>query len=121
AASRQLQCSGAVLFMDLNRFKTINDTLGHQVGDILLRKVAKRLRETLRNDDLLARLGGDEFIVLLPGASGADAVQMALTLKAAFDQPLHVDHHEINVYPSIGISLFPQDGHDLEKIIHFAD
>jgi diguanylate cyclase (GGDEF)-like protein/PAS domain S-box-containing protein len=118
AGSRQL----AVMFIDLDRFKTVNDTLGHDVGDELLKQVAGGLAGCLRDGDTLARLGGDEFIVLLEdvdGERGARAV--AEKLMRLFERPVLVSDYELFVTGSIGISLFPQDGRDLNVLVRNAD
>ncbi len=124
----------AVLFMDLDGFKRINDTLGHSVGDHLLQAVAERLKSVLRPRDLvardtmevdeanIARLGGDEFTVLLSDiARPEDAVKVAHRIKEEFMRPFMVDSHEINVTTSIGISLFPEDGTDALALLKTAD
>jgi diguanylate cyclase (GGDEF)-like protein/PAS domain S-box-containing protein len=120
AARSNLQL--AVLFIDLDRFKTVNDTLGHHVGDELLKQVAGGLSACLREDDTLARLGGDEFIVLLEDVEGARGARMvAEKLMAQFERPLQVAGHELYVTGSVGISLFPNDAIDLNVLIRNAD
>ncbi|MCX7291146.1 EAL domain-containing protein, partial [Janthinobacterium sp.] len=112
----------AVLFIDLDRFKNVNDTLGHHVGDELLQKVAGQLAARLREGDTLARLGGDEFIVLLERVDGEyGATQVAEKLMTMFDQPFTVADHELFVTCSVGISLFPDDALDLNMLIRNAD
>ncbi|NNG23425.1 bifunctional diguanylate cyclase/phosphodiesterase [Telluria aromaticivorans] len=112
----------AVLFIDLDRFKNVNDTLGHHVGDELLKQVAGALTKCLREGDTLARLGGDEFIVLLEDVKGAfGAVHVAGKLMTLFEQPFTVSGYELFVTASVGISLFPQDGVDLNMLIRNAD
>jgi diguanylate cyclase (GGDEF)-like protein/PAS domain S-box-containing protein len=112
----------AVMFIDLDRFKTVNDTLGHHVGDALLKKVAMAMARRLRHGDTLARLGGDEFIVLLENVAGeAGAAQVAEKLMTMFEQPFVVAEHELFVTGSIGISLFPDDADDLNMLIRNAD
>ena len=112
----------AVLYMDLDRFKHINDTLGHSVGDALLRQVAARLDESLRKSDTLARLGGDEFTVVLGElAEPGDAMRVGRTLVEAMRKPFHVDGRELYVSVSLGISMFPIDGDDAETLMVNAD
>jgi diguanylate cyclase (GGDEF)-like protein len=121
----------AVLFMDLDAFKRINDTLGHNVGDHLLKIVSERLRETIRPSDLvsrgdqshnLARLGGDEFTILIPDLEKVDhALAVAHRVKEAMRRPFLIEGNEIFVTASIGISLFPEDGDDCNSLLKFAD
>jgi diguanylate cyclase (GGDEF)-like protein/PAS domain S-box-containing protein len=117
-AHRQL----AVMFIDLDRFKTVNDTLGHHVGDELLKQVAALLAGCLRDGDTLARLGGDEFIVLLEDIDGAQgARQVAEKLMQLFERPVLVSDYELFVTGSVGISLFPHDAVDMNVLIRNAD
>jgi predicted signal transduction protein with EAL and GGDEF domain/FixJ family two-component response regulator len=131
----------AVLFMDLDAFKRINDTLGHNVGDQLLQQVSDRLRDTIRPSDLLsrgdsltreggdssqgtnlARLGGDEFTILIPDLDRVEhALNVAHRVKDAMRRPFLIDGNEIFVTASIGISLFPEDGDDCTSLLKFAD
>ena len=112
----------AVLFIDLDRFKNVNDTLGHHVGDELLKQAATALVGCLREEDTLARLGGDEFIVLIEDVDGAaGAAQVADRLVAMFEQPFTVSDYELFVTGSVGISLYPQDATDMHMLIRNAD
>ncbi len=113
---------GAVLFLDLDRFKHINDSLGHPVGDLLLKGIAQRLKEQVRDVDTVARLGGDEFIILLPGLHHAsDAAHIANKLLACFVPPFQAGEHEFFTSASIGTSLYPQDGVDVATLVKNAD
>jgi diguanylate cyclase (GGDEF)-like protein len=112
----------AVMFIDLDRFKVINDTLGHQVGDELLRDVAIRLNRVVRETDFVARLGGDEFVILLPAISSpADAAVIANKIIGALSSSILTGPHELHTSPSIGISIFPDDGSDGDTILKNAD
>jgi diguanylate cyclase (GGDEF)-like protein/PAS domain S-box-containing protein len=112
----------AVLFIDLDRFKNVNDTLGHHVGDELLKQVAGALAGRLRDGDTLARLGGDEFIVLLENVDGEYGARLvADKLVAMFEQPFTVSDYELFVTCSVGVSLFPRDGADLNLLVRNAD
>ncbi len=112
----------AVMFVDLDRFKTINDSLGHSVGDLLLKEVAKRLVRQLRVVDTICRTGGDEFVVVLPEIKrSADAANVAQKIIENLSQPIQVEERELTVTPSIGISVFPDDGRDAETLIRNAD
>jgi diguanylate cyclase (GGDEF)-like protein/PAS domain S-box-containing protein len=112
----------AVLFMDLDRFKTINDSLGHMIGDALLQTVARRLSGALREGDTVSRLGGDEFVVVLPNLDHPKAAEkVALKLIEALAPPIELGGHELRVSASIGISLFPEDGNDTETLLRNAD
>lgn len=107
------QVPAAVLFIDLDGFKAVNDNHGHPVGDLLLEQVAQRLRGELGEDDLLGRMGGDEFIVVLPHQRGdvADARRVAEAMARALDTPFQIRDATVMVGASIGISLFPEHGH----------
>ena len=111
-----------MLFLDLDRFKHINDSLGHPVGDLLLKSIATRLREQLRDVDTVARQGGDEFIILLPGLHHAlDAEHVANKLLLCFDKPFIAGEQEFFVSASIGICLYPSDGSDVATLVKNAD
>ncbi len=112
----------ALLFIDLDRFKNVNDSLGHHIGDELLKQVALALSDKVRDGDTLARLGGDEFILLLENVDGQyGTTVVAEKLMAVFEQPFIIVGHELFVTCSVGISLFPQDGVDLNMLIRNAD
>jgi len=112
----------ALMYMDLDNFKHINDSLGHTVGDQLLQSVANRLQRCVRLSDTVSRQGGDEFVVLLPEAKAVqDAVLTAEKLIGAMAQPHVVGGHRLHVTLSIGISLFPDDGEDIESVVRSAD
>ena len=111
-----------LLFVDLDRFKHINDSLGHSIGDSVLQQVANRFRAAVRGSDTVSRLGGDEFVILLPDLhQPGQAVPVAQKLLDACQQPIQVDTFELNVTPSIGIALYPDDGHDPETLLKHAD
>ena len=111
----------ALIFLDLDHFKHVNDSLGHRVGDALLVEIAKRLRAVVRDKDTVSRLGGDEFILLLPGANAHGAARVAGKLQEASRQHYQIDHHELTMAPSMGIALFPQDGSDFDTLTQSAD
>lgn len=112
----------ALLFLDLDKFKQINDTLGHNAGDKVLQETARRFRNSLRSSDFLARLGGDEFtIIISPLDSAQSAATVASHLIAAMKEPMLIGHHELHLGTSIGISLFPQDGQDVSALMRNAD
>ena len=114
--------AGAVLFIDLDRFKHINDSLGHPVGDQLLKSIAERLLTRLRAIDTLARLGGDEFIILLPGQHHAsEAEHVANHLLDCFSRPFKIDEQELFISASIGICRYPEDGQDVATLVKNAD
>ncbi|HJW14232.1 MAG TPA: PAS domain S-box protein, partial [Thermoanaerobaculia bacterium] len=112
----------AVLFLDLDRFKVINDSLGHSIGDELLRRVAERVGGCIRQEDTIARLGGDEFTVLLPGiAREEDAATIANKILEAVRLPFFIEHRELFVTTSIGVTLYPADGSEAESLVRNAD
>jgi diguanylate cyclase (GGDEF)-like protein len=112
----------AVMFMDLDRFKNINDTLGHAAGDVLLIETAKRLSECLRKSDVIARIGGDEFVIMLPEVSDKSQVAtVARKILSAVVKPLAIHGHECRITASIGISMFPTDALDEGSLIKNAD
>jgi diguanylate cyclase (GGDEF)-like protein/PAS domain S-box-containing protein len=116
------ESTACVLFVDLNRFKMINDTLGRRVGDDLLRMVAQRFRNALRDEDVVARLSGDEFAVgLFDIRQHFEATTVAQKLQAALEVPFKVDGHDLRVGASVGISVYPADGADAETLMRHAD
>jgi diguanylate cyclase (GGDEF)-like protein/PAS domain S-box-containing protein len=111
----------ALLLMDLDRFKEVNDTFGHHCGDLLLREVADRLRRALRASDTMARLGGDEFAVLLEGAAEAGAHEVAAMLVNAIGQPFFLKGQLLYMRASVGIALYPEHGRDAESLLRRSD
>ena len=112
----------AVLFLDLDRFKEINDTLGHEAGDQLLKEVASRLKAVLRRSDSIGRIGGDEFNIILADLSRTDDVpDVARKLVEAVRKPILLAGHELRVTASIGISIYPDDGTDLDTLLRYSD
>ncbi|MGD9970208.1 MAG: EAL domain-containing protein [Sulfuricurvum sp.] len=119
--SKRNQSNLAIMFLDLDRFKEINDSLGHAVGDTLLVETAKRIQSILREEDMVARLGGDEFIFLLQNTSMRGAASVASKVLKAFESPYFIEHHELNISGSIGIALYPNDGEDFGTLYKNAD
>ena len=112
----------ALLYVDLDGFKAVNDLGGHEAGDRLLREVGMRLRQGLRQSDLVARLGGDEFVVLLPGCPDAEAAtKVAETIRAKLRQPFSISDGEIEIDASIGVACFPADGSTPDSLLVHAD
>jgi diguanylate cyclase (GGDEF)-like protein len=112
----------AVMFIDLDKFKPVNDKFGHTVGDLLLKQVARRLQECVRKSDTVARLGGDEFVVLIPTVveRHGDLVVAEKILKA-LATPFHIDGHNLQISSSIGIAVYPEDGDDEKSLLRNAD
>ncbi len=120
--ARRNQHMLAVMFVDLDRFKEINDTLGHKVGDGLLLAVSERMKNCLREGDTLARLGGDEFTAILPVlAHPDDAVNVAQKIMDCCARSVYVEGHELHFTASIGIAIYPDDGDDADNLVHHAD
>ncbi|MDK9724939.1 MAG: EAL domain-containing protein [Sterolibacteriaceae bacterium MAG5] len=122
ASGRRRDRGLALMFLDLDRFKNINDTLGHQVGDLLLIEVARRLVACVRATDTVVRLGGDEFVVLVEDvADHQDVAAIARKIHASLGEPVHIDGRALHAPPSIGIALYPEDGADIETLMQNAD
>jgi diguanylate cyclase (GGDEF)-like protein/PAS domain S-box-containing protein len=120
--ARREKSIAAVLFLDLDRFKYVNDSLGHQVGDDLLCAVASRLSKCLRDTDSIARIGGDEFVIILsPLQSERDGMRVAQKLLEEVKKPFHLEGRELSITTSIGISCYPKDGLDAESLIRNSD
>ncbi|QKQ25131.1 putative bifunctional diguanylate cyclase/phosphodiesterase [Candidatus Reidiella endopervernicosa] len=122
AKAKRIHGNVAILFIDLDRFKVINDSLGHHYGDMLLKIVAKRLTSVVRASDTVCRQGGDEFIIILPEVESiGDVAHIAEKLLKSVSEECRVDNEVLKVSPSIGISLFPDDGNDIATLIKNAD
>jgi diguanylate cyclase (GGDEF)-like protein/PAS domain S-box-containing protein len=122
AANRRQHKQFALMFLDLDRFKLINDTHGHRAGDDVLKEIAARLSHCVRGVDTVSRLGGDEFVVLLADIGGVDqAAHVAGSVMQAVDRPVRADGHEITLSVSIGIAICPSDGQDAETLLRHAD
>lgn len=111
----------SLMFLDLDRFKNVNDTLGHMVGDELLMQVAKRLLSIVREQDTVSRIGGDEFVLLLLDTNVDGATHVAEKLMNAIAEPFRANHHEISITPSIGVAVYPDDGRDFDDLLKSAD
>jgi diguanylate cyclase (GGDEF)-like protein/PAS domain S-box-containing protein len=122
ADARQSKTMVAIAFLDLDRFKTINDTLGHAIGDEILKHVTQRLQHCLKSDNLVARWGGDEFTLMMPHlTSPRQAANAAERIANALRPAFYINGHELHINVSIGIALYPQDGGDLETLLKHAD
>lgn len=122
AQAKRYQKTMAVMMLDLDRFKTINDTSGHHIGDLLLQSVGHRLTHTLREGDTVARLGGDEFMILLPEIKKAESsFRVAEKIILSFTQPFFCEGIELFTSASIGIAVYPEDGEDLDTLMKHAD
>lgn len=122
AACRRNQSRLAVLFVDLDKFKPVNDTLGHSVGDLLLKEVSYRLLDSIRESDSAARLGGDEFVVLLSGIeTESDAITVAEKILSSIREPFRLDKHVIQISASVGIAVYPNHGHSDHELLSNAD
>ncbi|MCP5420860.1 MAG: EAL domain-containing protein [Gammaproteobacteria bacterium] len=122
ARARRHNCKVGLLFIDLDQFKKVNDTLGHAAGDLLLNQAGQRFRNCLREDDTVARLGGDEFAIILPEIEDAlDAEPVAARILEAFSHHFVVDGHEVYTTTSIGIAVFPDHSHHVDTLMRDAD
>jgi diguanylate cyclase (GGDEF)-like protein len=122
AQARRSTSQGALIYMDLDRFKPVNDTLGHDVGDLVLKEIAQRLLASVRESDTIARIGGDEFVVLLPSIeSRQDASTVAEKIRAALALPFLASGHTINIGCSVGIAVYPEHGADEISLMKNAD
>ncbi|MEX0729606.1 MAG: diguanylate cyclase [Aquisalimonadaceae bacterium] len=122
ARARRNGVRAALLFIDLDEFKQVNDAYGHLIGDVLLREVAQRLRECVREADTVGRVGGDEFMVVIEDLGAAEhALSVAEKLRAALERTFDVADHRLDVSSSIGIALYPEHGDDVEKLTRCAD
>src|SRR5690606_5348113 len=122
AISQRNQSKTAVIFMDLDHFKDINDSLGHHVGDMLLQQVAERIRASLREVDTVSRLGGDEFVMVLPELRHSDDARLiAQKLLRSLSVEFIVAGEKISITPSLGISIHPDHGDDAGMLIRIAD
>ena len=114
--------NGALLFINLNRFKPVNETLGHDIGDELLRQVGQRFRQSLRDEDVVARIGGDEFVIALFDVAKRDlAAIVAQKLLGALEAPFLISGHDLRISASIGIAVYPEDASDTLSLLRFAD
>jgi diguanylate cyclase (GGDEF)-like protein len=122
AHARREQSIMGLLFLDLDRFKIINDSLGHAIGDELLKVISERLKNCVRDEDTVARLGGDEFMILLPNINGSsDARRIGNNIIDSLIRPVSCNGHELHITTSIGVSIFPHDGTDAETLLKHAD
>ncbi|HET7833527.1 MAG TPA: GGDEF domain-containing protein, partial [Gallionella sp.] len=122
AIAKRDQTRLALMFTDLDKFKPINDTLGHDVGDLLLREVAQRIQGCLRESDTVGRIGGDEFVVVLPTINSEDdAFQVGEMIRHLLNQPFELAGHTMNISSSTGIAVYPQHGADEKELIRNAD
>ncbi|WP_428909990.1 EAL domain-containing protein [Niallia sp. Krafla_26] len=119
--SKTLQQPLTVMMLDLDRFKYVNDTLGHSIGNQLLQQASKRFERCIRDDDVLSRDGGDEFAILLPNTYTHRVAEYAKKLIKSLKDPFHIDKYELFITASIGISIFPNDGEDAETLLKHAD
>lgn len=119
--AKRNQARFALLYIDLDKFKQVNDTLGHAAGDLLLQEAAQRLRRCVRESDTVGRVGGDEFLVLLNNTALAGALQVAENIRLALGRTFEVGGHPLSMLPSIGVALYPEHGDGYKQLIHCAD
>ena len=112
----------SILYLDLDKFKQVNDTLGHDIGDLLLQEVAKRLKKCIRESDTVARIGGDEFVVLLQSNASPEQTDLVVEkIRYALNRPFDIGDHCLNIMSSIGIALYPEHGDDEQQMLKYAD
>ena len=122
AKIKRTKTTGAILYLDIDHFKSINDSYGHAIGDAIIKETATRLRATLREEDIIARIGGDEFVILLDTIQDtANAAQTSEAILQAFSKPFQVNEKELTVSFSIGMTIFPKDSNNAAKLLQFAD
>ena len=121
AAARRDQHKLALMFLDLDRFKYVNDSMGHEAGDKLLQGVAGRLQGVIRDGDTVSRIGGDEFVILLREADADGAARTALKLMKALGEPYDIAEQKVHTHVSIGISIYPDNAEDVETLLKYAD
>ncbi len=120
--AERMKSNVLVMFIDLDHFKQINDSMGHFVGDEVLKLAAERLHNAVRKTDLLARIGGDEFLLVIPDLQDADsAKRFAATVLSVFNEPFVWQNHEFFLSASVGMSVFPEDGDNAEQLLACAD
>ena len=111
----------AVLFIDLDKFKPVNDNLGHKVGDLLLKQVTKRINKCIRDTDMLARLGGDEFVAIVSAARVDEIDEIAKRIITQVETEFQVANHQIAISASVGVAVYPNDGITSDVLLHHAD
>jgi diguanylate cyclase (GGDEF)-like protein len=122
AQAKRSTAHGALIYLDLDKFKPVNDTLGHNIGDLVLVTIAQRLHTAVRESDTVARIGGDEFVVLLPVIeSKQDAITVAEKIRLALEQPFKINGHTIQIGSSLGIAVYPEHGEDEISLMKNAD
>ncbi|RAK19419.1 diguanylate cyclase (GGDEF)-like protein [Anoxybacillus vitaminiphilus] len=119
--SKEANTVFSIMFLDLDGFKEVNDTLGHEAGDLLLKTVSQRLKKCVRANDIVARIAGDEFIILLPGISHEQAVKIAERVIETLQAPIVIGNNSVSVTTSIGISSYPLDGNEIKMLVKKAD